>query len=328
MYRPDPATATRLEETVAMSVYSSPTPETSTKHSKEFSLDEREFELFLEGCRALDDYRAQQAEFIAFVGGRLGLRAGEIAHIRESWIDWRRKMIVIPRHDPCDKGVDGAPCGYCRAQAKQYVGYNQYTLAEARLELIQQGALFGDLDAQTHAELRAVHEARVDGEISAEEYEEFVDDCLSVGNAHAAFDRIDDRAEALVDDHDVTFDEAIGRAWSAKTDAAAREVPFDFDARAELVVERFFERFDQYPHSKTTINRRVSLAADHADGISREDVTPHGLRATAASLHAGRGLDVLAMQSFFGWVDISTARNYVKTSGTNTARALHQVHSR
>ena len=98
----------------------------STTHfSKEDSLTDREFELLLEGCyRMDDDYFALEAKFVVLVAGRLGLRAGEIAHLREEWIDWRRRMIVIPGFERCTKGRDGGPCGTCRQSARQKVGHN------------------------------------------------------------------------------------------------------------------------------------------------------------------------------------------------------------
>lgn len=58
-------------------------------------------------------------------GGRLGLRAGEIAHFQTSWIDWDRKLIRIPRHEPCR-------CVYCRRQDRQEAEHNdQLTVTDA-----------------------------------------------------------------------------------------------------------------------------------------------------------------------------------------------------
>ena len=223
-----------------------------TTHSKDDALTDREFQLLLEGAGAMRDYYGQQARFITLVAGRLGLRSGEIAHMREDWIDWRRNMIVVPRHQACEKGEDGGICGYCRAQAKQRVEHNE----------------------------------------------------------------------------EMTLDEALRYSWSAKTDAAAREVPFDFDPRTELAIERFFDRYEEYPCSRQSINRRIKRAAEEAPELDPDDIYPHCLRATAATAMAARGLDILPMQSMFGWSDISTAQAYIAQSGENTARALHSIHSR
>jgi len=55
---------------------------------------------------------------------------------------------------------------------------------------------------------------------------------------------------------------------------------------------------------------------------------PHGLRATAATFHASRGLDAFALQAFMGWETVDRAREYIRLSGETTARALSMVHSR
>jgi len=197
--------------------------------------------------------RAFQARFAILVGGRLGLRPGEICHMDQSWLNHRKNMIGIPRFDACTKGAGGdIPCGYCREMAEQVTEYNP----------------------------------------------------------------------------EISFEEALEMRWTPKTEAAAREVPYDFDPRAALVVERFFEKYDEWPVSRTGINRRVKKAAELADEVQKDGVYPHCLRATAASYHAGRGLNAITLQSLFGWAQMSTAQNYIQQSGENTARQLRQVHSR
>jgi len=75
--------------------------------SKELALTDREFELFVRGAQSIEcDLRSQEMEFIAFVLGCLGLRPGELCHIHEDWINWRRQMIEIPKHDPADKAAE------------------------------------------------------------------------------------------------------------------------------------------------------------------------------------------------------------------------------
>jgi integrase len=124
---------------------------------------------------------------------------------------------------------------------------------------------------------------------------------------------------------EVTFEGALGRMWQPKTAAAAREVPFDADPRAELLTERYFDRFDSFTLSQTGVNRRVTAAAEAAREIDADSVHPHGLRATAATRFASRGLDIIALQSMFGWAQLSTAHNYIRRSGENTARAIRDI---
>lgn len=221
-------------------------------HSKEDALDDRDFELLLEGAGSMRDYYGIQSKFAVMVLGRLGLRRGELAHMRESWVDWRRQLICIPLQQDCHKGKDGGICGYCRGLAEQRVHYA---------------------------------------------------------------------------DDDLEQDEAEEWQWRAKTPAASREVYWGFDPRVELYMERFFDRFSAWEWSAQAINRRVKKAAENAPGLTREDVRPHSLRATAASHHAGRGLEMHALMQHFGWAQASTADCYLSRNSKNTARQLDSIHT-
>jgi len=242
-WRPDSG-----RETVTIRVHQ----QDQVRHTKEDALTDREFTLLLEGADRMAEPRGFQARFILLVGGRLGLRPGEICHLDESWVNWRRDMIEIPRHDPCTKGKDGSQCGYCREMSSQMC--------------------------------------------------EFSDD--------------------------LTMEEALRSRWSPKTEAAARSVPFDWHAKTRIHIERFFDEYDAYPHSRTSINRRVARAAELAEELDPDDVYPHCLRATAASRLAARGLGAVPLQSLLGWAQLSTAQLYIKKSGEATRRELHQAHSR
>jgi integrase len=93
-----------------------------TQHSKEFALSPREFELLLEGAHQIEKERQrEEAKFAILVTGRLGLRAGELIHMTEDWIDWRQRRIEIPRQTDCHLGKGDGPCGYCQQLAQQMV---------------------------------------------------------------------------------------------------------------------------------------------------------------------------------------------------------------
>jgi integrase len=248
-----------------------------TTHTREHALDDREFELLLEGAQRLEkDHQSLEAQFLVLVGGRLGLRAGEIAHLREDWIDWRQRRIDIPRQQDCDLGTDGGVCGYCKMASRQMADhYDPERVSERRI---------------------AFYNRHLDG----------------------GFERGDE----------LTVGDCMEMRWFAKTDAASRSVPFAFDPRTELVIERFFETSrDCWGLSKTSLNRRLEWALEAADELDAGLTTPHGLRGTAASWHAAKGLGVLELQAMFGWADLQTARRYIKKSADNTERALHQIHS-
>lgn len=113
--------------------------------------------------------------------------------------------------------------------------------------------------------------------------------------------------------------------WTAKTDAAAREVPFDANTRASIVVEEFFERYDGWPNGRQSINRRVNKIARNTPCLKEADIYPHALRATAATRFADSGLNVFALKSMMGWANLSTAHKYIDSSGERTARAIRDV---
>lgn len=230
---------------------SASSPDKQARKAKRDALNGREFELFLDGTQRLENYEAQQAKFAAYILGRLGLRPGELVHIRESWIDWDDQMIEIPRQQDCTKGRNRDVCGICYQAAEQMVEYHD----------------------------------------------------------------------------DVTLDEALAVQWAAKTDTAERRVYFGWNPRAQLVLERFFDRYSEWPVSHMTLSRRVSDATDLAPGFEPERMYPHALRATAASFQASRGLGILELKQMMGWSCVSTARHYVAESPINTARELDRIHS-
>ncbi|MUV59763.1 tyrosine-type recombinase/integrase [Halobacterium sp. CBA1126] len=103
-----------------------------TKHSSEAALNESEFETMLDAALSLHEPFDAECAFVLVAAGRLGMRAGEIAHIREDWVDWEREVINVPRYEPCDKGEDGGVCGYCVKAAEQACEYDEdLTMDEA-----------------------------------------------------------------------------------------------------------------------------------------------------------------------------------------------------
>jgi integrase len=217
------------------------------------ALNAKEFRMLLEGATLLGESMRLECRFVCLVAGRLGLRAGEICHMEEDWIDWDRSMINVPAQQNCEKGQEGERCGYCKQMASQ--------MTEA------------------------------------------------------------DKREA-------GLSQILEWFWKPKTPAAARGVPFGFDPEIEIVMERFFDRYEKFPYSRKTVNRRVDRAAEKAREIEVETTYPHCLRATAATYHASYGLKAIQLHSLFGWERIETARHYVKLTGEHTSRALKDIHSR
>lgn len=104
------------------------------RHAHQNAVDEQTFERLLKAADQLKDPYDAECRLILLLGGRLGLRAGEITHLRSEWIDWQRKHIRIPAYDPCDHGKNDGVCGYCRKQARQQARKNDDVELEEALE--------------------------------------------------------------------------------------------------------------------------------------------------------------------------------------------------
>ena len=221
------------------------------QQTREKALTERQYERLLIGAMRIEDpEQAMETRAMLLIGGRLGLRPGEVTHLDASWINRRREMLSIPSRDPCSKGRDDDPCGYCRQAARQQVKH-------------------------------------------------------------------DDSKE---------FEEVVDNYWNPKTDAAVRDVPFGWDQRISVAIEWLIDTHGGWPYSFSTLQRRLEMALEKAEALESDDTSLHGLRGTAASYHAGRGLDSGPLQSMFGWSDLATAKNYIAVDGEMTARALGEVH--
>ncbi|MFC6616109.1 tyrosine-type recombinase/integrase [Halopenitus salinus] len=215
----------------------------------ESTLTERDFERLLQATHRMNDTNASlEAHAIILIGGRLGLRPGELTHLSGEWIDWQREMIRIPNHHSCNKGRNGGLCGYCRQAVSQQSD-------------------------------------------SAKEYAKL-----------------------------------SKKYWQPKTSAAARAVPFHFSSRVHIALEFLDEEHGGWPYSLSTLQRRLNSALEHAPKLQSNTTSPHGLRATAASYHAGRGLDMTALRAMFGWKDLETAQQYLNVDGAMTRRALTSIH--
>lgn len=301
------------------------------QHSKAFALDQHEFERYLDGCRRIGDpIQRQEAIFIAFIAGRLGLRAGEILHFRQAWIDWRNRMIDVPGYDACTRGEDGGPCGYCRAQARQTADRSSLTLTEARLEVIQ-NKLLGQLQSIpgfVRQQLSTTHIVAIDGDLDEDAIREQLSGilaaCDSVEDSDAFLEALDSMAREYRDEEQQTVDDILEEQWGPKTENSVRSVPFDWSPRSEIALERFTDLYDQWPHSMSALRRRVNKPLELAEGLSTDDCKPHGLRATAATELAARGVTAPTLKNMFGWSQLSTAQSYISGSPERSRKDLYR----
>jgi len=134
-------------------------------------------------------------------------------------------------------------------------------------------------------------------------------------------------AKQMADINDVPFEEVAGLYWKAKTSEAERDIPYGWSDQCKNIINEFFDEFDGYYASASSITRRVEDSLEAAEGLDSDDTTPHGLRATAASYHASRGLNVWGLQGFMGWAYPQTAQHYVVYEGERIEKSLDDIHN-
>lgn len=87
--------------------------------AKEDMPSPREYRALKRAAREKVDEKYQlESLYLIRVMGELGLRAGEISHMTEEWVDFDQLEITLPVYDQCCKGKDGGPCGYCKKRAR------------------------------------------------------------------------------------------------------------------------------------------------------------------------------------------------------------------
>lgn len=122
----------------------------------------------------------------------------------------------------------------------------------------------------------------------------------------------------------LTVSEAESEQWSPKTECGVREIPFGFDTRTEMILEQFFDHFDKFMYTAGAINRRINRVIDMSDRV--DYCHPHGLRSTAATFHAGRGIDVFALKNLMGWKQLDVALRYVGRNPDRLDYQLRHIH--
>lgn len=103
-------------------------------HSREDVVSDSRYDKLLAAADRLSYPFDVECRFVLIGCGRLGLRAGELCHVTEDWIDWDSEMLRIPTYSDCSKGRDGGPCGYCRTRAESAVEHTEGLTMEAALD--------------------------------------------------------------------------------------------------------------------------------------------------------------------------------------------------
>ena len=113
--------------------------------------------------------------------------------------------------------------------------------------------------------------------------------------------------------------------WEPKTTQGSRSVPFDFDPDIADVIKYIMNKYTKNPFSYAQIRFRIRTLAK----ITRIlDLSPHGLRATAATFFARDGMKAYHLTTIMGWHDIAIANHYVKMHGMDTKTEIDRIYGK
>lgn len=211
----------------------------------------REYRSLLRAARdRVDEDFQLECLFIVRLTGELGLRAGELSHLKEHWVDFETQEIVIPSHEPCTKGQDGGPCGYCKKRAE----------------------------------------------------------------------------EAAQANNSVSYEKSVVDRWKPKVEEGARRVWFGWNEDIFDLIDEYLSIHGEYPHSRVSVNRRVTRVADASDRVEKGDVYPAALRAHAAMLHAKKGVRAPHLKQYMGWSNVGPAMEYVDRASDDMLTEFKRAH--
>jgi len=290
--------------------------------------------LYLGALQINDKSKRIETCFIILMAGRVGLRAGEIQHMRREWIDWYRGEIAIPRYDPCG-------CTNCWANAKAKDKNRYQNLRDDAFQVIEESEEFdSDDDMEKAGIIRNVVENSAPEDVLAqlrdavlsnrdsrkeeEDNEEADATLLAVCERHERLE--DEERNGQKANNNKTAEEILyEERWQPKYSRSARRVPFGHSLRLCAAVDTFFIENEFVDMSQGTMRRRVRDAAKNAEGVNPDYVSLRGLRATAAT-HVSTFLrHPKTLQDFMGWTSIDTARRYLRRSGRFTTEEVHET---
>lgn len=177
------------------------------------------------------------------------------------------------------------------------------------------------------SEIQHLHEGWIDwrrGTIRVPDHDPcFCTWCLDSARGKVATER--DVSESELDSSDDAVQEyAYEHQFEPKTDSSARVIPFGWSGRITAWLLRFFDEKQYIDLSQQHIRNSVRKAARNADGVNPENVTPHPLRATAATFFADAGLSSKPLRDLLGHSDRTEARRYVRNSGRQLTHRIHE----
>jgi len=207
--------------------------------SKERAITEEKFIELVSACNNSD--QPYENKFLVYLMGRLGLRIGELTHLKDTWIDFQSNIIRIPLHDPCT-------CSNCVTEYKKIKKVKNIKLSDVSKN-----------------------------------------------------------------------------RWAPKTEQGSRAIPFDFDPDIVSVIQYIMDKYQRNPFSYSQIRFRIRSLGKIAQ---IRDLSPHGLRASAATFFARDGMKAYHLTTIMGWHNITIANYYVKMYGMDTKKEIDRIYGK
>lgn len=266
-----------------------------TERSSDEALREPTYRrLYLGALEIENKKRKLRACYIILLAGRLGLRTGEIQHVREEWIDWDRGEIAIPRHDPCG-------CKNCWLRAKQKAIADEEKAERRFREVVEE-----EYPNASDEDIEEIIE-----ELSRDE-EQLIED--------------DEENEEENNSDNRTAEEILyEERWKPKYERSARRVPFGHSRRLTAAIMEFIRREEYMPITQPAMMNLVREAAKNANGVDPENITIRGLRATAATHYSTYIRNPKVLQDLMGWTRLETSSRYLRRSGALTTDIVYHA---
>ena len=101
-----------------------------------------------------------------------------------------------------------------------------------------------------------------------------------------------------------------------------RTVAFEHIELVKQTLIAYFSLHESLGLTRQAIWRRVRRMAREA-GLTKR-ITPHSLRATAATWYAQAGFSAQALREHFGWSQLATAQRYIEASGSTALKEMEE----
>lgn len=124
---------------------------------------------------------------------------------------------------------------------------------------------------------------------------------------------------------DVSFGEAMRDRWEPVHPSAERTIYFGWSDEIVKFYKTFFDIYDGWPRSRSTVNRRIDRVIEAAD--FDRNIDSRSLRNTAAEFHAMKGMNAPNLSQFMGWSKESEAIDFVRSASPDMNTQLRTLHS-